>query len=140
MNRCAINDRIDSTRHYLRASITNSASLSNFQYLSLHYQLFFCSISLSLSLSSLSLSLSLSIRAPTTIPLSLFNLLISLLPLVVGFFISFLYLLMKQINAVAEYTPIHVKINTKLINFMKLIRIEYIVVNKGRTHREINIF
>ena len=89
---------------------------------------------------ALFLSLSLSIRAPTTIPLSLFNLLISLLPLVVGFFISFLYLLMKQINAVAEYTPIHVKINTKLINFMKLIRIEYIVVNKGRTHREINKF
>ena len=38
--------------------------------------------------------------------------------------VGFLVQVMKRIDAVNNCTPIHVKTNTKLTNFMKLIRIE----------------
>ena len=41
---------------------------------------------------------------------------------------------------VINCTPIRVKNNTKLTNFMKLIRIKELVVNKGRIHGEIRDF
>ena len=49
-------------------------------------------------------------------------------------------LLIKQIDAVINCTPIRVKNKAKLTNFIKLIRIEGYSSEKGRIHREIRDF